>query len=565
MNKSKTQNNLMVEWKDINRRKAERLTFKLQKRIFRASERGDVKAVRKLQKTLIRSWSARALAVRRVTQDNQGKKTAGVDGMKKLTPKQRLTLTNGLKVTGKSKPTRRVTIPKANSDELRPLGIPTIEDRALQTLVKQALEPEWEAKFEPNSYGFRPGRSCHDAIEAIFLSINQKAKYVLDADISKCFDRINHKTLLKKVNTYPTLSRQIKSWLKAGVIDRDVFLPTNQGTPQGGTISPLLANIALHGMEKRIKKYAETIKGKKLHNRKALSLIRYADDFVIIHENLEVIKNCQIIIEEWLSGMGLELKPSKTRLTHTLETHEEETGFEFLGFHIQQHKVGKYRAATNKSGNLGFKTIIKPSKKKVKAYLRHISDVIDTYKTAPQAVLISKLNPIIRGWSNYYSTVVSKETFSNLDKLVYEKLRTWAKTRGKGKINKGKYWRTVGNQNWCFSTEDGLKLRAHSETPITRHIKVKGEASPYDGDWKYWSKRRGEYPGTPTRVAKLIKKQKGICTHCGFYFTSEDLLEVDHITPKSQGGKDKYDNLQLLHRHCHDTKTAHDGSLPSKS
>lgn len=175
--------------------------------------------------------------------------------------------------------------------------------------------------------------------------------------------------------------------------------------------------------------------------------------------------------------MGLELKPSKTRLTHTLETHEEETGFEFLGFHIQQHKVGKYRAATNKSGNLGFKTIIKPSKKKVKAYLRHIGDVIDAYKTAPQAVLISKLNPIIRRWSNYYSTVVSKETFSNLDKLVYEKLRTWAKTRGKGKINKGKYWRTVGNQNWCFSTEDGLKLRAHSETPITRHIKVKGEAS----------------------------------------------------------------------------------------
>lgn len=275
---SNTQNNLIKEWKDINWRQAERLTFKLQKRIFQASERGDVKAVRKLQKTLIRSWSAKVLAVRIVTQDNQGKKTAGVDGVKSLSPKQRLILAKGLKITGKSKPTRRVMIPKANSEEKRPLGIPTMRDRALQTLVKQALEPEWEALFEPNSYGFRPGRSCHDAIGAIFLSIRQKAKYVLDADISKCFDCINHKALLKKVNTYPTLSRQLKSWLKAGVIDQEAFLPTNEGTPQGGTISPLLANIALHGMEERIKQYAETlrIKGRsKSQKRETISLIRY--------------------------------------------------------------------------------------------------------------------------------------------------------------------------------------------------------------------------------------------------------------------------------------------------
>ena len=392
---SKTSVRTTVEWKDINWRKAERLTFKLQKRIFRASERGDVKAVRKLQKTLIRSWSAKAIAVRKVTQDNQGKKTAGVDGIKKLTPKQRLTLTNGLKVTGKSKPTRRVMIPKTNSDELRPLGIPTMEDRALQTLVKQALEPEWEAKFEPNSYGFRPGRSCHDAMKAIFNSIRYKAKYVLDADISKCFDRINHKALLKKVNTYPTLSRQIKIWLKAGVIDQEVFLPTKEGTPQGGTISPLLANIALHGMEERIKEYANTLKGNRRHNRNALSLIRYADDFVIIHDNLDVIKDCQTIIEEWLLDMGLELKPSKTRLTHTIQTKRGETGFEFLGFHVQQHKVGNYRSANNTNGEtLGFKTLITPSKKKVKAHLRYIGDVIDAHKTAPQAALISRLNPI---------------------------------------------------------------------------------------------------------------------------------------------------------------------------
>ena len=559
---SKTLNNQTVEWKDLNWRKLERVTFKLQKRIFQASERGDVKAVRRLQKTLIRSWSAKCIAVRRVTQDNRGKNTAGIDGVKSLSPKQRTTLVNSLKLTGKSKPTRRVMIPKPGSVEKRPLGIPTINDRALQALVKIALEPEWEAKFEPNSYGFRPGRSCHDAIAAIFDSTSKKAKYVLDADIAKCFDRINHKALLDKVKTYPTLRRQLKSWLKAGVLERDNFSHTNQGTPQGGVISPLLANIALHGMEERVKQYAETLKGQKSKNRQALSLIRYADDFVIIHEDINVILACQKIIADWLSDIGLELKPSKTKLTHSLNEYEGNVGFEFLGFHIQQHKVGNYRCAKSSQGiPLGFKTIITPSKPKIKAHLVKIAEAIDTHKTAPQAALISKLNPIIRGWSNYYSTVVSKETFSKCDLLTYDKLRAWARTRGKGSISKDKYWRTVGDRNWCFSTENGLELINHTATPILRHVKVKSEASPYNGDWIYWSKRRGEYPETPTRVSKLLKEQKGICSHCGLYFTGTDIVEIDHIKPKSLGGKDEYKNLQLIHRHCHDTKTASDGSL----
>jgi len=559
---SNTQSNLMVEWKDLNWRKLERVTFKLQKRIYQASERGEVKAVRKLQKTLIRSWSARCIAVRRVTQDNQGKNTAGVDGVKTLTPKQRTTLVRRLKLTGKSKPTRRVNIPKPGTTETRPLGIPTINDRALQALVKLTLEPEWEAKFEPNSYGFRPGRSCHDAIGAVFDSIRYKAKYVLDADIAKCFDRIDHKALLDKVKTYPTLRRQLKSWLKAGVLENGKYSPTNEGTPQGGVISPLLANIALHGMEERVKQYAETLKGGKTMNRDALSLIRYADDFVIIHKDINVILTCQKIIAEWLGDIGLELKPSKTKLTHTFNKYEGNVGFEFLGFHVQQHEVGNYRCANNTKGiPLGFKTIITPSKPKVKAHLVKIAEVIDTHKPAPQAALISKLNPIIRGWSNYYSTVVSKETFSKVDNLTYDKLRAWARKRGKGSINKEKYWRKVGDRNWCFSTEDGLELTRHTATPIIRHVKVKGEVSPYNGNWIYWSKRRGEYPGTPTRVSTLIKKQKGICPHCGLYFTSTDIVEVDHKIPTSLGGKDTQENRKLLHKHCHDTKTASDGSL----
>jgi RNA-directed DNA polymerase len=560
---SKTLNkNQTVEWKDLNWRKLEKVTFKLQKRIFQASERGDVKAVRQLQKTLINSWSAKCIAVRRVTQDNQGKNTAGVDGVKSLTPKQRMNLVGRLKLTNKAKPTRRVEIPKPGTTETRPLGIPTINDRALQALVKLALEPEWEAKFEPNSYGFRPGRSCHDAIQAIFTSIKQKAKYVLDADISKCFDRIDHKALISKIHTYPTLSQVIKTWLKAGYCEGKELFPTNDGTPQGGVISPLLANIALHGMEERVMQYAETLKGGKRDNRKALSLIRYADDFVIIHEDLNVVKKCQEIIAEWLSDMGLELKPSKTKLTHTFNEIEGNVGFEFLGFHIQQHKVGNYRSANNSNGiPLGFSTLITPSKAKIKTHLVKITEVIDTHKTTPQAALISKLNPIIRGWSNYYSTVVSKETFGKVDSLTYDKLRAWARKRGKGDINKDKYWRTVGDKNWCFSTEDGMELLTHASTPIVRHTKVKGEASPFDGNWIYWSKRRGEYPETPKRVATLIKKQKGICPHCGLYFSSTDIVEVDHIIPTSLGGKDTYENWQLLHKHCHDTKTANDGSL----
>jgi len=485
-----------------------------------------------------------------------------VDGVKSLTPKQRNNLVGKLGITGKAKPTRRVNIPKPGTTETRPLGIPTINDRALQALVKIALEPEWEAKFEPNSYGFRPGRSCHDAIEAIFDNIRLKAKYVLDADIAKCFDRINHKVLLDKINTYPRLRKQIKSWLKSGVLDQGEIFPTTEGTPQGGVISPLLANIALHGMEERIMQYAETLVGQKSKNREALSLIRYADDFVIIHKDINVVLTCQKIIAEWLNDIGLELKPSKTKLTHTLNEYEGNVGFEFLGFHVQQYKVGNYKSAKNPHGTiLGFTTLITPSKPKIKAHIAKIAEVIDTHKTAPQAALISRLNLIIRGWSNYYSTKVSKETFSKCDQLTYNKLRAWARTRGKGNINKEKYWRTVDNQHWCFSTEEGLKLINHAATPITRHVKVKGNASPYNGNWIYWSKRRGEYPETPTRVSSLIKKQKGICPHCGLYFTSTDTVEVDHITPKSLGGKGEYKNLQLLHRHCHDTKTASDGSL----
>lgn len=575
--------NPTVKWRDIPWQKLERRVFKLQKRIYQASRRGDVRTVRGLQKLLMKSQAAKCLSVRRVTQDNQGKKTAGVDGRKSLTPKQRFELVKEFKLDSKVNPTRRVWIPKPGTEERRPLGIPTMKDRALQALVKLVLEPEWEAVFEPNSYGFRPGRSCLDAIEAIFNAIRYKPKFVLDADISKCFDRIDHEQLLRKLNTFPTLRKQIRAWLKAGVMEGKQLFPTSEGTPQGGVISPLLANIALHGLENRIKELSESFDMKrsdgkyqlpKRDKRDSISIIRYADDFVIIHEDLTAVTRCKEIISQWLNGMGLELKPSKTRIAHTLHAHEgEKPGFNFLGYTIRQFPVGKYRTGKDSKGKLlGFKTIITPSKESQKRHYSNVAEVIEKSKGVNQAGLIKNLNPIIRGWCNYFSTVISSKAFSKMDMLVYWKLRKWAKHRHRNKGQKWinqKYWQTIGGDNWVFATsrsgKNPTRLLKHSATKTISYVKVKGESSPFDGNLVYWSTRMGQHPQMPSRIAILLKRQKGKCSHCGLFFKDEDVLEIDHIIPKSKGGKDEYYNWQLLHRHCHDKKTTFNGSLGSKS
>ena len=334
----------MDRWNELPWAMLERRVFKLQTRIYRASQRNDVKTVHRLQKLLTRSWLAKCLAVRKVTQDNQGKRTAGVDGVKSLTPPDRLTLVTTLKLSGQARPIRRVWIPKPGKQEQRGLGIPVMYDRALQSLVKLALEPEWEATFEANSYGFRPGRSCHDAMEAIFNAIAKKPKYVLDADIAKCFDRIDHTALLTKLHTTPVLRRQVKAWLKAGVMNDGQLFPTDEGTPQGGPLSPLLANVALHGMAtyvaERFPAQYPTVNGKQVPVRAPI-LVRYADDLVVMHAELAVIQQCKAALEEWVAGMGLALQPSKTKITHTLEVYDGNVGFDFLGFTVRQYAVDR--------------------------------------------------------------------------------------------------------------------------------------------------------------------------------------------------------------------------------
>jgi RNA-directed DNA polymerase len=412
------------KWDDINWRKLRRNVFKLQKRIYQASKSGDWKRVKRLQKLLLKSKSAKLLAVRRVAQINKGKKTAGIDGVKSLSPTQRLKLANGLNLNEKSRPMRRVWIPKPGKTEKRPLGIPTMTDRAKQALVKLALEPEWEAKFAPNSYGFRPARSCQDAIQAIFNAICLKNAYVLDADIKGCFDNIGHIALLNKLNTFPKLRRVIKRWLRDGVMEGDVFYKTVAGTPQGGVISPLLANIALHGVEYETKKTLQedlfqcakektpTISRKQAAD--TMSIVFYADDFVVIHESEEIILKAKQFIEEWLQKAGLTLSQAKTRITHTLKSKDgNKAGFDFLGFSIRQYST--------KTRVKGYKTLMKPSLQSQKRHRKAISERLKHLTAATQEEVIKALNPLIKGWSNYFKSGVSSKVFGNMKSYMFQK------------------------------------------------------------------------------------------------------------------------------------------------
>ena len=450
----------LIPWDSIDKR-----VRKLRRRIFRATREQKWNLVRNLMKLMLRSYFNLLVSVRQVTQKNKGKKTAGVDKEVALTPKARMALVRsmGKYTLWKAKPTRRVYIPKAGKPgQERPLGIPTMRNRVAQTIVKNALEPCWEAQFEPTTYGFRPGRSIHDAISNCWIILRGRTRrpWILDADLKSAFDKISHEHIIKVIGKLPG-HELLKAWLKAGYVEADFFHETDSGVPQGGTISPLLLNIALHGLQQTLgRKYSTVV---------------YADDLIVCANTREQIEAAKSTLEEWLQPRGLALHPEKTRIVHIQD------GFNFLSFYIRRYKG---------------KCLIKPQKEKVLAKLAELRLWLNKHKQASPTNVIRHFNKILPGWSNHYSHVVSKQTLAYVSHEIWKMLWRWCVKRHP---NKGKRWvaaKYFGLQggHWRFQAKDGtnpIYLFDVGAVKIVRHIKVKGSASPDDPALQeYWQERK---------------------------------------------------------------------------
>lgn len=415
------------------------------------------------------SEAARLLAVRRVAEENQGKDTAGVDGIKSLGPRERLAMASTIHPKYWNQqppmPVRRVWVPKPGTAERRPLAILPMIDRCKQALVKLALEPEWEVKFEPHSYGFRPGRGAHDAIAAIVVAIERQPMFVFDADIEEAFDHVNQTVVLDRLQTYPALRQVISAWLTAGVIDGERWFPSETGIAQGGVLSPLLMNVALHGME------AVATEGTPdKQSREQPLLVRYADDFVIVHPDLGELQQAVRRVRRWLAQVGLHLHADKTRFTHTLVPYQGQVGFDFLGFHIIQERAARSDEVLRAgASHMRVQTSITPSQEASKRHGAAIDQRLRQLQTAAQAQVIAELNPLIVGWVAYYNGVVPAATLGRYDDLLEQRLITWASKRHPGKEHDwllARYWQRTGKRGRVFATPDGVQLRTYHQTSI---------------------------------------------------------------------------------------------------
>ena len=526
-----------VEWHQINWAKCHENVRRLQARIVKATKEGRWGKVKSLQHLLTHSFSGKALAVKRVT-ENQGKRTPGVDKETWSTPTAKSQAVMSLKRRGyKPLPLRRIYIPKANGKK-RPLGIPTMKDRAMQALYLLALEPIAETKADLNSYGFRPERSCADAREACFIALapRRSAQWILEGDIKGCFDNISHEWMLANI---PMDKAILRKWLKAGFIEKKSLFPTESGTPQGGIISPVLANMTLDGLEPLLMSRFKLRKGKNYFNP-MVNLVRYADDFIITGYSKELLENeVKPLVEEFLTTRGLELSKEKTRITHI------EEGFDFLGKNIRKYDG---------------KMLIKPSKKNTLKFLKGVREIIKGNKAKKQEWIIDKLNPIVRGWANFHQHDVAKETFHKVDHEIWKCLWQWAKRRHPRKgirWVKNRYFVRKGARDWVFSCNDGKKeLARASSTPIVRHVKIKGEANPFDPAWEeYFERRQGlkmeRSLAGRRKLLFLWRSQKGICPVCNQKISKDTGWENHHITWRCKGGQDGNQNRLLLHINCH--------------
>jgi RNA-directed DNA polymerase len=553
-------------WDAVQWRAAEENVRRLRQRIFTASQAGDLKRVRNLQKLMLRSRSNTLVSVRRVTELNAGRMTAGVDRKVVLTPEDRADLAGWLQHQTEpwaAHPVRRVYIPKrGTTGKRRPLGIPLIADRAQQARLASALEPEWEARFEPRSYGFRPGRGCHDAIEAIFQAgkgrngAGPRRMWVLDADLAAAFDRIDHDHLLGLLGTFPARDL-IAGWLKAGVVENGELTPTREGTPQGGVVSPALLNVALHGME-----YAAGVRYQRVGSDAAFAvpgstvLIRYADDLVAFCHTRHEAEQVKARLASWLAPRGLAFNEDKTRIV-TLDQ-----GFDFLGFNVRQYRG---------------KLLIKPSKAAVKRIRERLRTELRSLRGTNAQAVIARLNPIIRGWSAYYRTVVSSKVFTALDHYLWKLTYKWAKHSHPNKPVRwivrryfGKFCKSRNDQ-WVFGDRDsGAYLLRFAWTKIVRHQMVRGTSSPDDPALAhYWANRRRKGPRQLDIASlRMLQTQHGRCPVC-----TELLLDADHppqspheweqwlavtrkaiihnaVVMRADGTPDEA-TFRLLHAHCY--------------
>lgn len=473
-------------WHQIDWSKANQHVRRVQLHIAKATREGKMRKVKSLQRLLTHSFHAKALAVKRVT-ENRGKATPGVDGQTWSTPEDKFKAISSLKRKGYNPlPLKRVYIPKSNGKK-RPLGIPTMKDRAMQALFKLALEPVAETLSDWNSYGFRPERACNDAIGQTFTVLGQKtsAQWILEGDIKSCFDEISHDWLM---NNIPMDRVILRKWLKAGYIDRKKLFPTEAGTPQGGIISPTLSNMTLDGLEKELKPF----------RRRKVNFVRYADDFIVTGDSKELLEQeVKPVLIRFLKERGLTLSEEKTRLTHI------EEGFDFLGQNVRKYND---------------KLLTKPSKKSVKSVLEKVRKVLEKHKTAKQENVIKLLNPIIRGWANYHRHIVAKETFSWVDHQIWLKLWQWCKRRHPNKGRrwiKDRYFHVIGPRKWVFAVKTKspddktqyMELYSAQYTPIRRHVKIKAEACPYDMAWEsYFEERKTLKAKNVRSLRKGVKK-----------------------------------------------------------
>jgi RNA-directed DNA polymerase len=542
-----------LDWSSIDWRQVQDDVRRLRQRIFTASQAGDLKKVRNLQKLMLRSRANTLVSVRRVTEVNAGRTTAGIDGKVVLLPQAKADLASWVQhrsAPWKPKPVKRVYIAKANGKQ-RPLGIPVIADRCLQALTVNALEPEWEARFEPRSYGFRPGRGCHDAIVAIHTTssgMNAKRLWVLDADLKAAFDRIDHQYLLASLGTFPGRER-VAAWLKAGVVDKGWFTPTVEGTPQGGVISPVLLNIALHGMEK-----AAGVRYIKLGNdaaavaRNSPVLVRYADDVLALCHTRAQAEEIKARLAAWLTPRGLQFNEEKTRIVNL-----DDEGCDFLGFSIRRFRG---------------KLLTKPSQAALRRIRERLATEVRALRGNNATAVSGRLNPIITGWTAYYRIGVSKRAFSSLDDHLWRLVYKWARL---SHPNKSKHWVVARyfdrfnksrQDRWVFGDRDsGRYLRRFAWTPIVRHRMVPGTASPDDPDLaEFWAirRRRRKLPlGAAT--LRLLQAQDGRCPLCGDF-----LLHADH-EPQSPHEWEQWLNVTrtAIRKHAITTGAGH--STPDNS